>query len=113
MKTFGLKKTVLYCVITCLIIISCSALLSGQEMKRTNLNFSVSFPETLCEKALDGHLLLLIANNDRTEPRFQLSDGASTQLVFGIDIEGMEPGEKALIDKMAFGYPLESIAYIP
>ncbi|MBN2417712.1 hypothetical protein JXO52_17895 [bacterium] len=75
--------------------------------------FSVSFPADLHSEPVDGRLLLLISNDPDGEPRFQISDGARSQLVFGIDIEGLHPGETADIDGSAFGYPLPSIADIP
>ncbi len=54
--------------------------------------FKVSFTKEMSEQAQDGRLLLLLANNNKSEPRFQINDGLSTQLVFGIDVEGMKPG---------------------
>ncbi|HEY4337035.1 MAG TPA: hypothetical protein VGM89_14090 [Puia sp.] len=76
-------------------------------------NFRVVVAPTLQAEALDGRLLLLLANNDKTEPRFQVSDGAGTQLVFGIDVDGWKPGETQLMGVNAFGYPLERLAQVP
>ncbi len=67
----------------------------------------------MSDQAQDGRLLLLLANNNSSEPRFQISDGLSTQLVFGIDVEGMQPGQEIIIDESAFGYPIQSIKDIP
>jgi len=75
--------------------------------------FAVSFPPALSAQALDGRLLLMLSDNDKAEPRFQVSDGASTQLIFGIDVEGMAPGAAAVIDSSVFGYPLKSLADVP
>lgn len=79
----------------------------------SNLRFSLSFSEERAAEALDGRMLLLIANNNDAEPRFQISDGPDSQLVYGMDVNGLAPGEAAVIDTGAFGYPLESIADIP
>ena len=57
-------------------------------------------------------LLMISTNNDR-EPRFQINDGANTQLIFGIDVDGLAPGDEALIDGDVLGYPRESLAEIP
>jgi len=54
-----------------------------------------------------------MSNDESSEPRFQISNGPRSQLVFGINIDGLEPGETAVIDADVFGYPLESIADIP
>lgn len=76
----------------------------------SDLKFEVSFPMEQSTKALDGRMLLLVSTNDETEPRFQVVDGPETQLVFGIDVDGLQPGEEALFDSSVFGYPLRSLA---
>ncbi|MEE8116977.1 MAG: hypothetical protein V3T28_07720, partial [Gemmatimonadales bacterium] len=43
----------------------------------------------------------------------QISDGPGTQLVFGIDVAGLPPGEHAVIDENAFGYPIRSLRELP
>jgi len=57
-------------------------------------------------------MLLLISTNDEREPRFQISDGPATQQAFGIDVEGLDPGEEARFDASVFGYPVQSLADI-
>ena len=52
--------------------------------------FAVSFPATRSAAPLDGRLLLLLSANSEAEPRFQIGDGPTTQLVFGIDEQTME-----------------------
>ncbi|MEM9760780.1 MAG: alpha/beta hydrolase-fold protein, partial [Pseudomonadota bacterium] len=74
--------------------------------------FSISLPADFDGEALDGRLLLFISNNDDAEPRFQVSNGPGTQLVFGVDVNGWQ-GEAVTIDASAAGYPLRSLAEIP
>jgi len=81
--------------------------------KKAALRFALSFPADKSETALDGRMLLLISEDDSSEPRFQISDSPATQLVFGIDVEGLEPGRPAIIDHAAFGYPLKTISDLP
>ncbi|MFQ5632693.1 MAG: alpha/beta hydrolase-fold protein, partial [bacterium] len=76
------------------------------------VKFAISFPKEQADKALDGRMLLLISTNNEKEPRFQIVDGPQTQLAFGIDVEGLEPGEKAIFDAAVFGYPLRSISQL-
>lgn len=78
-----------------------------------SITFSISFSEALNEAAQDGRLLLLLSNNNEDEPRFQINDGTSTQLVFGIDVEGMKPGKEIVIDQSAFGFPINSLTDVP
>ncbi|MFC1557599.1 hypothetical protein ACFL5L_06410 [candidate division KSB1 bacterium] len=75
--------------------------------------FEIAFTEELSPDELDGRMLLLISNDDSAEPRFQINDGANTQLVFGVDVEGLQPGESAVFDREVFGYPVRSIDDIP
>jgi hypothetical protein len=58
-------------------------------------------------------MLLMISTDDSEEPRFQISDGPKSQQIFGIDVEGLSPGDKAFFDAGTFGYPLKSMADIP
>ncbi len=77
------------------------------------LRFAISFPAARSQAALDGRVLLLFSTDAAAEPRFQISDGPRTQLVFGIDVESFKPGEEAVVDFRAFGYPKRSIDEIP
>jgi hypothetical protein len=80
----------------------------------TRLRFLVSFPATRGPAPRDGRIILVVSNNDGKEPRFQNNAyDARTQLSFGIDVEGLKPGQDAVIDGSVFGYPLASIADIP
>jgi hypothetical protein len=77
------------------------------------VRFAVSFPAERSRAPLDGRLLLLLSTNGESEPRFQIGDGPQTQLVFGIDVEGLAPGAEAVFDASAFGYPVRSLAELP
>lgn len=77
------------------------------------LQFSVAFTEDVEESPLDGRLLLMISDDPSREPRFQINTGPDTQVIFGIDVQGLEPGEDALIDGSVFGYPIDNLNGIP
>lgn len=62
---------------------------------------------------MDGRLLLLLSDNNKAEPRFQVSDGPNTQLVFGMDVENWSSGVMYEFDRKAFGYPIESLQNVP
>lgn len=80
----------------------------------TRLRFAISFPAARSAKPLDGRIILVISNNDRAEPRFENNVyRADTQLAFGIDVDGLRPGQDAIVDGKVFGYPLASIGDIP
>ncbi len=86
---------------------------AGVATEEFPLRFAISFPQERSVEPQDGRVLLFISNNHDAEPRFQISNGPATQLVFGVDADGLDPGEEAVIDARVFGYPLESISRIP
>ncbi len=77
------------------------------------LKFAISFDETLSSSPLDGRVLLLISSDGETEPRFQIGGRLSSAQVFGIDVEDLKPGDVAVIDVGALGYPVSSFARMP
>lgn len=86
---------------------------TSPERKISPLKFSVTFTKEMSEQAQDGRLLLLLSTNDKAEPRFQISDGLKTQLVFGVDVEGKKPGDVMMVDGSAFGFPIQNLSDIP
>jgi hypothetical protein len=79
----------------------------------TNADIRITLAANIADEPLDGRLMIMIADNDNSEPRFQISTGASTQLMFGMDVEGWKPGETISFDQTAIGYPLRSMSEIP
>ena len=75
--------------------------------------FSVQFPAARSTTPLDGRLLLLLSTDPSKEPRMQIDDTPKSQLVFGIDVDGLKPGEPAVVDARADGYPVRSLSALP
>ncbi len=71
--------------------------------------FRVSFPAERSRSALDARLLLVLSTDPSAEPRLQINDTPSSQILFGVNVDGLEPGRAALIDSAAAGYPIRSI----
>lgn len=77
------------------------------------IRFEVTFPAARSSAPLDGRLLVFIAADTVSEPRFQINDNPATAQVFGVDVNGWRPGETRIVDASAFGYPLRSLANVP
>lgn len=77
------------------------------------LRFTVRFGAEVHPSPLDGRLLLLLGKNADAEPRFQLSSNDDTGQVFGVDVEGLAPGQDASIGGDTLGYPVTQIADLP
>jgi hypothetical protein len=101
-----------YTLLTILILSFLSGCQPGTE---TDPQFSIdiSFSQEVSEAPLDGRLLLMLSNDASKEPRFQINSGLNTQLVFGMNVEGMAAGQKLAFDETAFGFPYENLNGIP
>ena len=75
--------------------------------------FSVSFPKMRSDKPLDGRIFLLLSTDPSAEPRMQIDDSIRTQMIFGTDVEGMQPDQAVLVDDSAAGYPIKSLRDVP
>src|ERR1044071_6207459 len=78
--------------------------------------FSVTFPAARSREALDGRLLILIATDTTTEPRFQISDNVTTAQGYGGDVEGGKTGQSLVVSRESSGfsgYPIRNLADLP
>ncbi|GMN07530.1 hypothetical protein MTsPCn5_29190 [Croceitalea sp. MTPC5] len=97
----------LICSLTVALLFSCEPVI------KRSTTFNVSFSKDASSKTLDGRLLLMLATNDEKEPRFQINSGLTTQLIFGMDVESMKPGDEMVFDDTVFGFPYSSLADVP
>src|SRR5262249_27113028 len=78
------------------------------------VQFSISFPKERSATPLDGRILLLLSTDPSAEPRTQISLSIKTQIVFGVDVDALAPGQSALVnDANAFGYPIRYLRDVP
>jgi len=75
--------------------------------------FSVSFSRERSAQPLDGRILLLLSTDPSEEPRMQINDTPRSQMVFGVDVDGMVPGQAVVVDDSAFGYPVRYLHDVP
>lgn len=76
-------------------------------------SFSVSFPKSRSEKPLDGRVYLLLSTDPSDEPRNQINDTPKSQMIFGVDVDGLQPGQAQTVDASAYGYPIKSLRDVP
>jgi len=89
-------------------------LVGCEENKKTpEISVNVSFEEEVSAGPKDGRLLLMLSNNDKKEPRFQINDGLNGQLIFGLNVDQMKPGDQITFDETVFGYPYASLSDLP
>jgi len=100
-------------IIAIFCLLSFSTSIMGQATSKGGLKFTVSFSKEANAEALEGRILLFIATDNKRQPMFQINDGTNSQQVFGINVEGLKPGEKASLDGSVFGYPIQSLNDLP
>jgi hypothetical protein len=103
MKTFR-------AAILLMLTVGAATLAFTRAQAQIGLRFAVRFGAGVSSQALDGRLLLMISTDDKAEPRFQISETSlRSQQIFGMDVEGMKPGEEKFFNAGVLGYPLESL----
>lgn len=83
------------------------------QAKETALQIRVRFGPELGKSPLDGRVLVMLSRDPAEEPRLQINDSPKTQQIFGIDVEGLGPGQDAVIGATTLGYPVASLAQVP
>ena len=95
-------------------VLTCWALaLPSVAPAQTGPRFSVAFSKARAEQPIDGRLLLVLSTDPSAEPRLQIDDSPRTQMVFGMDVDQMRPGQAVMVDESAFGYPVRSLRDVP
>ena len=103
-----MRKSIIPLFLAILFLLGCQ-----QKEKKPSISVHVSFDKEASEVPKDGRLLLMLSNNDEQEPRFQINDGLSGQIIFGMNIEAMSPGDTITFDESVFGYPYSSLKEVP
>jgi hypothetical protein len=86
-------------------------LLNGLELSAQMFNVKIN--NNLHTENFDGRLLLLFSNNNSAEPRFQISDALSTQIILGKNVDQWAIGSTQSIAQEAYGFPKERLSDIP
>ncbi len=73
----------------------------------------VSFAKARSSQPLDGRVLLLLSTDGSDEPRMQINDSPRSQMVFGLDVDGLNPDQPAILSDNAFGYPVRYLRDVP
>ena len=79
----------------------------------TSNGIQISYPADHYAEAIDGRLIVLIAKNIETEPRFQLRDDVKTCQGFGMDVNEWKAGVAMPFADNAFGYPVRNMTDLP
>ena len=75
--------------------------------------FVVSFPKSRNAQPIDGRILLLLSSDPSAEPRMQINDSPRSQMMFGVDVDALNPDQPVTVDDHAFGYPVRYLRDVP
>ena len=94
------------------ILLSIFMLSCNSESRKTenDIAINISFPDSISEQSFDGRLILIFSDNDKSEPRFQVSEGLNAQPVFGINVEDFKPNTTVTFTEDVFGFPYENLS---
>jgi hypothetical protein len=87
----------------------------GRAGAAGSLRFAISFPAARSAQPVDGRVLLFISDDGKTEPRTQSDQyrANTTRPIFGVDVDGLRPGQDVIVDDTVFGWPVRSLKDIP
>ena len=90
----------------------CLSLYNCKTETKPKLTVNVVLSDSLSAKQLDGRLLLILSDNNESEPRFQVGEGLNAQPIFGMNVENWS-GEKVFsFDDSVFGFPYDQLSKI-
>lgn len=73
--------------------------------------FTISVPDSAHADPITGRVYMMISRTDDREPRLQV--GRTGIPFFGRDVEGLAPGEEAVVDGTDLGFPVDSLGALP
>jgi len=94
------------CFLSLLVVLNCDSKYTETIHKSL---VEVSFSESTNAGPLDGRVILIFAEGNDSEPRFQVTEGLNAQPVFGLNVEDLKPNSKVSFDESVFGFPYESL----
>lgn len=90
-----------------------AALMTGSHVSRAEeFRVELAVPDAP-QSSYDGRLILVLAADDKTEPRFQVDAAYDGAQVFGIQVDGFRNGQARVVGKDVLGYPGRSLADVP
>lgn len=93
-----------------LAVVACAgAVTSAQAQAPTR--FEVLLPASAAQLPVTGRLIVVVSRTESPEPRLTANYRGSP--VFGVDVDQLKPGQTAVLDDKALGYPLDRLEDLP
>ncbi len=75
--------------------------------------FEITFPATVHDAPITGHVYVALSRTGDARRTPIDETGEDGVPLFGVNVQGLKPGEAAVIDASTVGYPVKSLAAIP
>lgn len=75
--------------------------------------FHVELAAPVSTASYEGRLILILTNDDSSEPRFQVDPNYDAPQIFGLQVEKFGKGQFRIIGNSVLGYPGRSLADVP
>jgi len=75
--------------------------------------FQITFPASVHAGPVTGRVFVILARQERREPRLQVGWWMQQTPFFGADVSQMQPGQAAVIDARTLGFPPKSLKDVP
>jgi hypothetical protein len=108
----GQMKRRIPVVVGVLLFVSLLAAYAGHATS-ANARFEISYSAALDNGPVTGRVFVMISKNNLTEPRLQAGSYNASVPFFGLDVNALKPGENAVVDTSALGYPVDNVNQLP
>lgn len=93
--------------------VSAGAIMSALTGAAFADTFSVQLSDQAVTEAHDGRVILIITPDGETEPRFQVKQSYDAPQIFGVNVDGLAPGESVEIAPGILGFPARDMKDVP
>jgi hypothetical protein len=76
-------------------------------------DFRIELAAPAAAPSYEGRLILILAADDKSEPRFQVSQSFDAPQIFGLQVENFGKGQFRVIGNSVLGYPGRTLADVP
>ena len=96
-----------------LICVTVAGVSSPEPEGQSGVRFEIVVDGAVRQEPVDGRIILIVSDDNSSEPRFQRLRSPDAPAVYGVDVDGLAPGQPAIINADTRGWPLESVSEIP
>ncbi|MCZ4298180.1 alpha/beta hydrolase-fold protein [Henriciella marina] len=93
--------------------VSAGAIMSALTGAAFADTFSIQLSDQAVTEAHDGRVILIITPDGEKEPRFQVKQSYDAPQIFGVNVDGLAPGESVEIAPGILGFPAKDMKDVP